>query len=94
MEEKLPDIERLSKQTKSMLSSRINSFKPLSGNSIQHQKDENDLANFRDEYSERRRLYKHFQQRGDDFIEWLVARHEEYIIHPENSSLKNEKNNF
>ena len=91
MEERLPDIERLSKQTKSMLSSRINGFKPLSGNSIQHQKDENDLANFRDEYSERRRLYKHFQQRGDDFIEWLVARHEEYMLHPENSSIKKDK---
>ncbi len=94
MEERLPDIERLSKQTKSMLTSRINSFKPLSGNSVQNQKDENDLANFRDEYSKRRRLYKHFQHRGDDFIEWLVARHEEYMLHPENSSLKNEKNTF
>ena len=89
----LPMADEISQRIKSMLTSRIEGFKPASGNWDQYYKDYQALYDFRADNTEKRHLYSKNQYCKDDYFEWLEEQHKANLLHPENSSLKKTKNN-
>ena len=87
----LPIADGLSQRVKSMLTARIEGFKPASGNWDQYYKDYQALYDFRADNTEKRRLYSKNQYCKDDYFEWLEEQHKANLLHPENSSLKDKK---
>lgn len=89
----LPKADEISQRIKSMLTARIEGFKPTSGNWDQYYKDYQALYDFRADNTEKRHLYSKNQYCKDDYFEWLEEQHKANLLHPENSSLKKTKNN-